>query len=144
MSEKNKPSKEVINQVKEKLDSKELKKKISPKKQKEMIEKAKANLHLDDPKKRPKLLGTRIFELNRNKKLQAVNMLIPPGVKTFYVQRIDGHHIRFFIEMDEIMSLIDEIEKQKKAKKANVEATQNNQPVATPAQQSTAEIPKGN
>lgn len=142
MSEKRKPNKEIIDQVKEKLALKEISKKISKKKQKEIIEKAKANLHLDDPEKRPKLLATRIFQLNRNKKLQAINLMLPPGVRTFYVQRIDGHHIRFFVEMDEVMALIDEIEKQKKERLAKAEADKNKQPVIIQPKEQVAEEPK--
>ena len=87
-----------------------------PKKTKEVKETLK-KLDLSDKENRPKILGTRIFKLERNHKLQPVQMLLPPGVKRFFVQRIDNSHIRFFVEMDEVMSLVDAISAKDKEKK---------------------------
>jgi len=96
---------------------------VQPDKTPEIKEREK-KLDLGNKETRPKLLATRIFQLGGKHKLTAVNMLLPPGVKRFFVERIDGHHIRFFVEMDEVMSLVDSISKKAKEKKSKIaEAT---------------------
>lgn len=68
--------------------------------------------------KPPEVIGTKPIYLSRSKPLRAVNLLVPPGISTFYVERLDRNHIRFLIRTDEIMRLTKKSKKLEKAVEA--------------------------
>ena len=59
----------------------------------------------------PKILATPLIELTADNPLKAVNLLFPPGVSKFYVERVDKNHIRFLINTDEITRLAEKADK---------------------------------
>jgi len=66
---------------------------------------------LDDPN----FLGTKPIELRRGKSIAKVNMMLPPGISSFYVERVDKTHIRFLIRTSEITRLAEKAEKMMEA-----------------------------
>jgi hypothetical protein len=57
--------------------------------------------------KQMKVLSTKAIRLTRSKPIVAVNLMLPPGINTFYVERLTKNEIRFIIPEDEITRLED-------------------------------------
>jgi hypothetical protein len=70
----------------------------------------------------PAFLGTKPIRLTRSKPIQAVNMLLPPGVSRFYIERINKNKFRFLIRTDEITRLSEKAEEMMKTVKAEAKA----------------------
>lgn len=68
-----------------------------------------------------KVMSTKSIFLSRSKPIQAVNLLLPPGIATFYVERLDKNHIRFIVPEKEISRIIDKKTKQDKKIKGEEE-----------------------
>lgn len=63
------------------------------------------------PEVDPAFLGTKPIYLSRTHPIKAVNMLLPPGISSFFVERLDKNHIRFLIRTGEIQRLAIKAEK---------------------------------
>ena len=64
----------------------------------------------------PSVLGTRPIFLSRTHPIKAINLLLPPGISKFYVQRLNKNEIRFLISTNEITRLAEKAEKIMEAK----------------------------
>lgn len=70
-------------------------------------------------KENPDILATPTIELTSSNPLKAINLLFPPGVSRFYVERVDKTHIRFIINAKEIHRLSQKAEEIMSAKKVD-------------------------
>lgn len=61
------------------------------------------------------LLGTKVIHLSRSQRIKAVNLLLPPGISTFYVEYVGKNKIRFLVRSSEIMRLANKSSKLKEA-----------------------------
>lgn len=82
----------------------------------------------ENPKKgMMEVLSTKPIRLSRGNPIQAVNLMLPPGISTFYVKRIDKNHICFIVPVKEIQRLTKKSAKLKEAvegKKPEAEKTE--------------------
>ena len=59
----------------------------------------------------PNFLGTKPLEISRKHCIIPVNLMLPPGITKFYVERLDKTHIRFLIRTSEITRIAEKAEK---------------------------------
>ena len=59
----------------------------------------------------PNFLGTKPLYISQKHCIIPVNMMLPPGITKFYVERLDKNHIRFLIRTSEIIRVADKAEK---------------------------------
>jgi hypothetical protein len=59
----------------------------------------------------PNFLGTKPLLITRKHNIIPVNMMLPPGITRFYVERLDKTHIRFLIRTSEIQRIAEKAEK---------------------------------
>ena len=74
----------------------------------------------EKPKKEkvPTILYTSPIRLSRSKPIVPIKLLFPPGIRTFYVERINKNKIRFLIKLKEVTAVADmAIEKKKQIAK---------------------------
>jgi len=59
----------------------------------------------------PNFLGTKPLYISQKHCIIPVNMMLPPGITKFYVERLDKNHIRFLIRTSEIVRVAEKAEK---------------------------------
>ena len=62
----------------------------------------------------PQVIGTQPIRLSRSHPIAAVNLLFPPGISKFYVERLDKNHIRFLVKTEEIDRMAEKAEQMMK------------------------------
>jgi len=62
-------------------------------------------------------LGTLPIKLSRSHPMAAVNLLFPPGLSKFYVERLNKNEIRFLVKTSEITRLATKAENMMKGSK---------------------------
>jgi len=67
--------------------------------------------------KEPELIGTKPIRLSRTHPIAAVNLLFPPGISKFYVERLNKNEIRFLVKTEEITRLATKAENMMKGTK---------------------------
>jgi hypothetical protein len=65
----------------------------------------------------PQMIGTNPIKLSRSHPIAAVNLLFPPGISRFYVERLNKNEIRFLVRTDEITRVAEKAEKMMKGSK---------------------------
>lgn len=68
------------------------------------------------------VVATAPIYLSRRDGLKQVNLMLPPGISTFYVERVDKNHIRFVVPTKEITRLTDKSKKLKAAVESDIPA----------------------
>lgn len=70
----------------------------------------------EKPKKEkvPTILYTSPIRLSRSKPIVPIKLLFPPGIRTFYVERLSKNKIRFLIKLKEITAVADMAIKKRK------------------------------
>lgn len=63
------------------------------------------------PKDDPAFLGTKPFRLSQQQPLKAINLMLPPGISTFYIERLNKNEFRFLIRVSEINRIAEKAEK---------------------------------
>lgn len=78
-------------------------------------------VNAENKKGKLEVLSTKPIYLSRRKPMQPVNLMLPPGISTFYVERVDANHVRFVVPVNEIQRLTKKSTKLKEAVEGKAE-----------------------
>ena len=67
--------------------------------------------------KEPEMIATKAIKLSRSHPIAAINLLFPPGISKFYVERLNKNEIRFLVRTSEISRMAEKAEEMMKGAK---------------------------